>query len=71
MSCKGDESVLDSLILAYRINYRVLQEIQDDPWSHPDAVPEEILIDMALLWEKMIDYIPESHSLKILSMVYG
>lgn len=66
-----DSKMLDNRMMAYRINNRILQEIMTDPWTHPDAVPEEIMIDMSHLWMEMIDLIPESHSLQILAMVYG
>jgi hypothetical protein len=67
----SDESIIDRLVTAYLINERILKEIMVDPWSHPCAVPEEIMCDMATLWSEMIECIPESHSLRILSIVYG
>jgi hypothetical protein len=59
------EILLDRLVMAYRINDRILQEIQVDAWLHPTAVPEEILVDMALLYAEMTELIPQSHLLAI------
>lgn len=64
------EDILDRLVLAYNINYRVMKEIQANPLTHAEVEPEEVMMNMAELWVEMVEYIPESHSLRILSMLY-
>lgn len=63
MNMPSDEAILDRLIMAYKVNYHVLKA------GHYDR--EQVLIDMAALWIEMVERIPESHSLQILSLVYG
>lgn len=65
----SDDIILDRLILAYRVNYRVLQDAERG--QYPGYSTEQILIDMSALWIEMVERIPESHSLRILSLVYG
>lgn len=65
----SEDLVLDRLVLAYRVNYRVLLDAQRG--QYPGCSTEQILIDMCALWIEMVDRIPETHSLQILSLVYG
>jgi hypothetical protein len=47
-----------------------MKEIQANPLTHAEVEPEEVMMNMAELWVEMVEYIPESHSLRILSMLY-